>query len=133
MRRRIFLRLRSQRRDATKKPRRLPGLLAGYAWLLQRAEPVVHVLAGLILGIAITLLQLAFELLAAALDDVEIVVGELAPLLLGGALELLPVAFHAVPIHRCPPVWSCDGGPTEAKPHRSRRNHPATSSHPAPR
>src|ERR1700733_5882415 len=66
---------------------------------LQRLEPVVHVLVDLILGEAVALLQLAFELVAPALDDVEIVVGELAPFLLGGALELLPVSFDPVPIH----------------------------------
>ena len=53
----------------------------------------------LILGEAVALLQLAFELLAAAFDPVEIVIGELAPFLLGGALELLPVALDPVPIH----------------------------------
>ena len=68
--------------------------------LLQGPEPVVDVLADLVLGEAVALLQLAFELFAAALDDVEIVVGELAPLFLGRALELLPVAFNPVPIHR---------------------------------
>src|SRR5712675_1416896 len=67
---------------------------------LQRLEPVVHVLVDLVLGEAVALLQLAFELFAASFDHVEIVVGEFAPLLLGGALELLPVAFNPVPIHR---------------------------------
>src|ERR1043165_1581444 len=68
--------------------------------LLQSPEPVVHVLADLVLGEAVALLQLAFELVAAALDDVEIVIGELAPLLLRRALELLPVTFNPVPVHR---------------------------------
>src|SRR6185295_19436335 len=73
---------------------------ADSAILLQRPEPVVHVLVDLVLGKTVALLQLAFELLAAAFDHVEIVVGELAPLLLGRALELLPVAFNPVPVHR---------------------------------
>src|ERR1700730_5948465 len=68
--------------------------------LFQRPEPVVHILVDLILGEAVALLQLAFELLTAALDHVEIVVGEFAPLFLGLALELLPVTFNPVPIHR---------------------------------
>src|SRR5262249_55075681 len=47
----------------------------------------------------VTLLELALELIAATVDDIEIVVGEFAPLLLHIALELLPVAFNAIPIH----------------------------------
>jgi hypothetical protein len=58
----------------------------------------------LILGEAVALLQLAFELFAATLDHVEIVVGEFAPLLFGLPLELLPVAFNPVPIHRYLPL-----------------------------
>jgi hypothetical protein len=54
----------------------------------------------LVLGESVALLQLAFELLAAALDHVEIVVGELAPFFLGGALELFSVTFNPVPIQR---------------------------------
>ena len=80
-----------------------PRLAAGLWWRswtsLQRVEPVVHVLAGLVLGLAVALLQLAFELFAAALDDVEIIVGEFAPFLPRRALELFPVAFEPVPIH----------------------------------
>jgi hypothetical protein len=53
----------------------------------------------LILGEAVALLELAFELLASTLDHVEIVVSELAPFFLGRALELLPVTFDPVPIH----------------------------------
>jgi hypothetical protein len=85
----------------TKKPRRMPGLFRslGGVVLLQRPEPVVHILVDLILGKTVALLQLAFELFAAAFDHVEIVVGEFAPLLLRGALELLPVPFDPVPIH----------------------------------
>src|ERR1700704_1846871 len=83
----------------------MPGLclfhsLAGQGDLFQRPEPVIDILVDLVLGEAVALLQLAFELLAAALDNVEVVVGEFAPLFLGLALELLPVAFNPVPIHR---------------------------------
>src|SRR5438552_19080010 len=78
-----------------------PGLSRGFSLRtsFQRLEPVVHILVNLILGEAVALLQLAFELIAAAFDRVEIVVGELAPFLLGLAFELLPVAFDPVPIH----------------------------------
>src|SRR3982074_2816704 len=74
--------------------------IADQAGLFERLEPVIHVLVNLVLGEAVALLQLAFELLAAALDHVEIVVGEFTPLFLGLSLELLPIAFDPVPIHR---------------------------------
>src|SRR5690349_9811542 len=67
--------------------KRLPAL---------RAVPGVDVLADLILGEAVALLNLAFELVAAAVDDIEIVIGELAPLFLHLALDLLPVPFDAI-------------------------------------
>ena len=46
------------------------------------AVPVVNVLLDLILGEAVTLLDLSFELIAAAVDHSEVIVGEFAPLLL---------------------------------------------------
>src|SRR3981081_860765 len=73
--------------------------IADQADLFERLEPVIHILVNLILGEAVALLQLAFELLAATLDHIEIVVGGLAPLFLRGSLELLPVTFNPVPIH----------------------------------
>ena len=48
---------------------------------------------------AITSLELALELLAAAVDLGEVVVGQLAPFLFDLAGELLPVAFDAIPVH----------------------------------
>src|SRR5829696_473837 len=61
--------------------------------------PVVDVTPDLVLLIPVTLLDLAFELVAAAVDHVQVVIGELAPLLFDVALELLPVPFNPVPIH----------------------------------
>jgi hypothetical protein len=61
--------------------------------------PVVDSLAHLVLGQAVALLDLAFQLLATAVDRVEIIVRQLAPLFLHPSLDLLPVSFHAVPIH----------------------------------
>jgi hypothetical protein len=61
--------------------------------------PVVDVFLGLILCVAVTLLDLTFELVALAVDDVKIVVRELAPLFLDLALDLLPVTFDAIPVH----------------------------------
>src|SRR6476660_4720632 len=95
----------------------MPGLFRYVrAKLLQRLEPVIDVLVNLVLGEAVALLQLAFELLAATLDDVEIVISEFAPFFLGRALELLPVAFNPVPIHRHPPLelrWDFNGQPIQ--------------------
>src|SRR6266496_2667470 len=54
---------------------------------------------GLILADPVGFLKLAGELIALAVDDVELIVRKLAPLLLHLALELLPIAFHLIPIH----------------------------------
>src|SRR5271169_1270358 len=67
-------------------------------------EPVVNVLAHAVLGEAVALLDLAFELIALAVDQGQIVVGELAPLLLDLALGLFPVSFDTVPIHSSSPA-----------------------------
>src|SRR5262249_50527703 len=71
--------------------------------VIRAAGPVVDLLAGGILGDAVTLLHLARELVAAPGGGREIIIGELAPLLLGTALELLPVTFDAIPVHLLPP------------------------------
>src|SRR5262245_60256227 len=62
-------------------------------------QPGIDLLLGLVLGVPITLLQAAGELLALAFDHVDIVVGELAPVLLHFAFELVPVSFHTIPVH----------------------------------
>src|ERR1700675_4535809 len=64
-----------------------------------RLQPVVDVLAHHVFCQAIALLDLAFELVALAVDCGQIVVGELTPLLLDLAFGLLPVSFDAVPVH----------------------------------
>ena len=64
-----------------------------------RCKPVVDVLASLVLGYAITLLDFSFELIAPPGDLVEIVVSQIAPLLFDLAFELLPVPFNTIPIH----------------------------------
>src|SRR5882724_9222131 len=66
---------------------------------LLRAIPVVDILAHLVLGDAVPLLDLAFELVALAANEIQIVVGQLAPLLFDLAFDLLPISFHAIPIH----------------------------------
>lgn len=67
--------------------------------------PVVDIFLGSILFIAVTLLDLPLELLALAIDDVEVVVGEFASLLLDLTLHLLPVTFNAIPIHWALPLY----------------------------
>src|SRR5262249_38366319 len=62
-------------------------------------QPGIDLFLGLLLAVAVALLQSAGELLALAFNDVEIVIGELAPLLLNLAFELVPVSFHTIPIH----------------------------------
>src|SRR5882757_6787865 len=66
-------------------------------------EPGIDLALRLVPRNAVALLQPAGELLALALDHIEVVVGELAPLLLSLALELFPVAFDTIPIHRFTP------------------------------
>src|SRR5688572_3842862 len=61
--------------------------------------PVPNLALGLIPGDAVTLLDLADELIAVARHLVELVVSELAPLLLQLATHLLPVALNAIPVH----------------------------------
>lgn len=60
---------------------------------------VVDFFVGLIFLITVSLLELAFELIALAIDDVKIIVGKLTPLLLDLALDLLPVTFDWIPVN----------------------------------
>ena len=67
--------------------------------LMRRLLPGADLGLGLLLGDAVASLDLADELVAAALDRQQIVVGELAPLLLHGALGLvvqLPLIFSQI-------------------------------------
>jgi hypothetical protein len=61
--------------------------------------PGIDLLLRLILGVTVSLLDLAFELVTLARDHVQVVVGELTPLLFDLALHLLPISFNAVPVH----------------------------------
>src|SRR5215469_15849324 len=75
-------------------------------------HPAVDLLLGLLLLVAVALLQAAGELLALAVDQRDVVVSELAPLLAQLAFRLGPVAFDLVPIHvRFPPItFVCRAG-----------------------
>src|SRR5262249_46078124 len=68
-------------------------------------HPVVDRLLGLLLLIAVALLQAAGEFLALAVDDIDVVVGELAPLLAQLAFRLGPVAFNLTQVHRGTPTF----------------------------
>jgi hypothetical protein len=57
-----------------------------------RVQPIVNVFAHLIFGVAVASLNLAFQLIAPAIDGSQIVIGQLAPLLFDAAGKLLPIA-----------------------------------------
>ena len=59
--------------------------------------PIVDLILHQVLGMAVALLNLAFELFALAFYLGQIVVSELAPLFLDLAGELLPIAFNEFP------------------------------------
>ena len=61
--------------------------------------PVINVLTNFIFCETVPLLDLAFELFAAAVYYVEVVVSELPPLLLDLAFNLLPISFDSIPVH----------------------------------
>src|SRR6185437_5801764 len=61
--------------------------------------PVVDFAPSLILCVAVTMLQPAFELILITRDDVEIVIRQLTRLLLHFALKLFPVSLNTIPIH----------------------------------
>jgi hypothetical protein len=64
-----------------------------------RGEPVINLLANLVLLQAIELLKLTFELFTTPIDGSEVISSELAPLGFELALKLLPTALNTVPIH----------------------------------
>jgi hypothetical protein len=66
--------------------------------------PIVHVASNLVFGVAISFLNLAFQLIAAATDHIKIIVGEFSPLFLHLSFQLFPVSFNPVPVHAGPPL-----------------------------
>src|SRR5687768_12929412 len=72
---------------------------------LKRLGELVEFSLGLLLLVAVALLDLAGELVAFAGDRREVVVGELAPLFLHLAGKLFPVALHLIPVPRAPRGW----------------------------
>src|SRR5207253_8635875 len=62
-------------------------------------HPIVDLAFGLLLGVAVALLQTSREFLALAVDAHDVIVGELTPLLAQLALGLHPITFDLVPVH----------------------------------
>src|SRR6185437_10163376 len=73
---------------------------------------------------AVVLLELSNELLAIAVDDIEVVVGDLAPSRLGFALILFPLPFQLVPVHLQPPFRSISTCRRRRMPCRRRGKQP---------
>jgi hypothetical protein len=69
--------------------------------LAKPIQPSIDILANLILGYSIALLDLAFELITSAVNCSEVVVCELAPLFFNLAGELFPASLNSIPIHWC--------------------------------
>jgi hypothetical protein len=85
-------------------PRRLSSILG--------VEPRINVLSHLILGNAVTLLDISLELLALAIYLRKIIVSDLAPLFFDLAARLLPTSFDPIPVHNLIPPRSeneCSG------------------------
>lgn len=66
-------------------------------------EPIIDVLAHEVFGQSVALLDLALELIAAAVDLGEIIISQLTPLLLDLAFCFFPIAFNPVPIRVASP------------------------------
>src|SRR5262249_57859584 len=88
-------------------------------------EPAIHFLLGLLPAPAVSLLDLADQLLVVTLHLVDVVTRELAPLLPNLALDLRPLPLQEVAVQLVAPslpvVSSSPGGVTV----QSRRPHPA--------
>ena len=65
-------------------------------------QPGIDVFAHHVLRDAVSLLNLSLELIALAINPVEIIVRELPPLLLDLTLPLLPVPLDPIPIQTSP-------------------------------
>jgi hypothetical protein len=63
------------------------------------AEELLELFLGFFLRDAVTLLQLANQLLASPFDDLEVIVGQFSPLFLDLAFELPPVSADSIFIH----------------------------------
>ena len=67
------------------------------------AEMIVDVAFGLVLGPAVFFLQLAGQLVLAAVDPVQVVIGQVAPSFLDRAFDLFPFPLDDILVHGVPP------------------------------
>jgi len=67
--------------------------------IVKRSREVVNQLVGFIPANAIKLLELASQLFATSVHNIELVVGKLSPLLAHFTFQLFPVTFNTIPIH----------------------------------
>jgi len=74
--------------------------------LIEPVQKPVHHPLGFLIGVAVSLLDQAYQLIPTACYLIELVVGKSAPLNLGFATDLLPFAFEDVRIHFLPPIYS---------------------------
>jgi hypothetical protein len=64
-----------------------------------RLLPVAVFRLCVIFGMAVTLLQLAYQFIFLAVDNLKIIVRQLTPLLLGFTFDLQPLSFEYIIIH----------------------------------
>src|SRR5665647_2774960 len=74
-------------------------------------RPLVRTPIGLVGGVSVLLLQLAYEAILLTADFFKLVVGELAPLFPRVAFELFPLALDDVPVHLRLPLATDSGVP----------------------
>src|SRR5438270_6880439 len=67
-------------------------------------QPAINLLLGLVLCVAVSLLQPSREFGALAFDYFQIIIRKLPPFLLYLSFEFHPIAFHAIPVHRVTPL-----------------------------
>src|SRR4029079_272033 len=67
-------------------------------------QPGVDILPHVVFRNAVALLDESLQLVALAVDFVQIIVREIAPLLFDPALELFPVPLDTIPVHGSSPV-----------------------------
>src|SRR5690554_4842158 len=67
--------------------------------LVAHAQEFIDLSVSLILPDAVALLNFTLELLALAIDGLQVIIGQLAPMLLNISTKLLPISLDTIPIH----------------------------------
>src|SRR5680860_879568 len=86
-------------------PRCVCGLVLRLRILMLR--PFLRPPIGLVGGVAVLLLELAYKTILLAPDFLKLVVGEFAPLFPRFPFEFLPLALDDIPVHLAHPPASC--------------------------